>query len=317
MVQVAFDGLADVVAGCAGVGSGSRAGVRGRVGWVSVRWPGAVVGRRFRNPRRTRAGVSRPGGAGRSQGRRRSAASGRARRSWVCAAMISQVQRSAASGVRIFGAVQPRVCLNSRKVCSRSKRRRNACQQRSTSAGGGAGDRGPQPDRLRVAVAGQVVDLQPDQGALDDRQLAVVVDPAAAAGQPGVDPVPARRDRGAVAGGVGGGGRCHDLTLSSAAGRGRRRQRRTTPGRVVRSATGWPGRGGDLGGSRWGPSMLAVSADLIWTVNDFRKFPGSLVAAQDPFRYAERRHTGCPQAVSSRWRSTCSSADRLDWGVEI
>ena len=35
----------------------------------------------FLNPRRTRAGVSRPGGAGRSQGRRRSSASGRARRS--------------------------------------------------------------------------------------------------------------------------------------------------------------------------------------------------------------------------------------------
>ncbi len=40
---------------------------RGRAWWL------------FRNPRRTRAGVSRPGGAGRSQGRRRSAASGRAR----------------------------------------------------------------------------------------------------------------------------------------------------------------------------------------------------------------------------------------------
>ena len=76
-----------------------------------------LLARRFRNPRRTRAGVSRPGGAGFSQGRRRSSARGRARRSWVCAAMISQVQRSAAWGVRIFRAVQPRVCLSSRKVC--------------------------------------------------------------------------------------------------------------------------------------------------------------------------------------------------------
>ena len=122
------------------------------------------------------------------------------------AAMISQVQRSAAAGVRIFGAVQPRVCLNSRKVCSRSKRRRNACHQRSTSVGGGAGGRGPQPHRFRVAVAGQVLDLQPDQGALDDRQLAVVVEPAAAVGQPGMDPIPAGGDRGAVAGGLGAGG---------------------------------------------------------------------------------------------------------------
>ena len=93
---------------------------RGMVAWM------------FRNPRRTRAGVSRPGGAGRSQGRRRSSASGRARRSWAWQAMISQVHRSAASGLRILGAVQPRTCLNSRKVCSRSKRRKNACHSRST-----------------------------------------------------------------------------------------------------------------------------------------------------------------------------------------
>ena len=36
---------------------------------------------------------------------------------------------------RIFGAVQPRTCLNRRKVCSRSKRRKNACHSRSTSCG--------------------------------------------------------------------------------------------------------------------------------------------------------------------------------------
>jgi len=52
-------------------------------------------------------------------------------------ATIIQVQRSAAWGVRIFGAVQPNVCLNSRKVCSMSKRRRNICQSRSTSIGAG------------------------------------------------------------------------------------------------------------------------------------------------------------------------------------
>ena len=75
-----------------------------------------VVGRMFRNPRRTRAGVSRPGPAGRSQGRRRSATRGRASRSWVCAAMSSQVQRWPAAGVQSFGAVHPRVCLNSRRV---------------------------------------------------------------------------------------------------------------------------------------------------------------------------------------------------------
>jgi hypothetical protein len=100
-------------------------GVRGRVGWVSVR--GRAVGRSG-GCFETRDGLGRvslPGWAGRSQGPRRSATKGRARRSWACAAMISQFQRSPAWGVRIFGVVQPRACLNSRMVCSRSKRRRN------------------------------------------------------------------------------------------------------------------------------------------------------------------------------------------------
>jgi hypothetical protein len=34
-----------------------------------------------------------------------------------------------------LGAVQPRTCLNRRKVCSRSKRRKNACQSWSISRG--------------------------------------------------------------------------------------------------------------------------------------------------------------------------------------
>lgn len=38
------------------------------------------------------------------------------------AAMISQVRRSAAAGVRNFGRVQPSVCLIIRKVCSRLNR---------------------------------------------------------------------------------------------------------------------------------------------------------------------------------------------------
>ena len=141
-----------------------------------------------------------------------------------------------------FGAVQPRVCLSSRKVCSRSKRRRNACHQRSTRSGG-AGDRGPQPHRFRVTVAGQMVDLQPDQGALDDRQLAVVVEPAAAVGQPGVDPVPAGRDRGAVAGGLGAGGVLRF-------GPGGRACPGRTPGRAGAGGPVVPGRRGGLGRRR-------------------------------------------------------------------
>lgn len=69
----------------------------------------AALGRRCRKSRRTRAGLSLCGSLDRSQGRRRLAAGGRANRSWAQTARISQVYRSAVSGVRIFGQVQPRV----------------------------------------------------------------------------------------------------------------------------------------------------------------------------------------------------------------
>ena len=49
---------------------------------------------------------------------------------------------------------------------------------------------GPQPQRFRGAVAGQVLDLQPDQGAFDDRQLAGVLAPGAAVFQPRVAAMP-------------------------------------------------------------------------------------------------------------------------------
>ena len=78
------------VAGAEGASGAGSAGFGCRVG-------SRVVERMFRNPRRTLAGVSRPGAAGRSHGRRRSATRGRASRSWVCAAMTSQVQRSPAT----------------------------------------------------------------------------------------------------------------------------------------------------------------------------------------------------------------------------
>jgi hypothetical protein len=101
--HVAFDGLADVVARCGlpvvGAESASGPGRLGSALGTGGRWSGGGS----EKPRRTRAGVRRAGRAGFSQGRRRSSASGRARRSWVWAAMTRQVQRSAASGVRIFG----------------------------------------------------------------------------------------------------------------------------------------------------------------------------------------------------------------------
>src|SRR5260221_11694568 len=56
-------------------------------------------------------------------------------------------------------------------------------------SGCGSG-RGPRPLWFRVTVARQVVYLQPDEGAVDDRQFRVVVFPAGAAGQPLVQPAP-------------------------------------------------------------------------------------------------------------------------------
>ncbi len=88
----------------------------------------------FLNPRRIRAGVSRAGSVGCSQGRRRLAAASRVSLSWVWAAMTIHVHRSADSGVRSLGRVQPSVCFSKRKVCSKSKRRRNRCQRRCDSA---------------------------------------------------------------------------------------------------------------------------------------------------------------------------------------
>src|SRR5262249_46077193 len=72
--------------------------------------------------------------------------------------------------------------------------------------GGGLGAGGPQPQRFWAAVTRQVVDGQPDEGALDDRQRAVVALPAAAAGQLLVQPAPGHRPCSAVPGGLGAGG---------------------------------------------------------------------------------------------------------------
>src|SRR5450756_277862 len=67
---------------------------------------------------------------------------------------------------------------------------------------GGAGAGGPQPYRFRVTLAGQVIHGQPDEGALDDGQLAIVVLPGGAAGQLLVHRSPGHRVRGTVPGRV-------------------------------------------------------------------------------------------------------------------
>lgn len=119
---------------------------------------GMCAVRTLRNPRRTRARVRRRGSA------------------W-----------------RTFGAVQPRVCLRSLKVCSRSNLRRKDCHQ------------GAPPPALRRwlsttarpasgPVVRQALDLQPHQRAVQDGQFLLgVVQPWATVGESGVHPVPGHR----------------------------------------------------------------------------------------------------------------------------
>ena len=87
-------------------------------------------------------------------------------------------------------------------MCSISKRRRNACQARSTSSAAVPAREDHSHSGSGAAVAGQVIDGEPDEGALDDGQLAVVVFPAGAGGQLLVQPAPGRGPGGAVPGGL-------------------------------------------------------------------------------------------------------------------
>jgi hypothetical protein len=56
------------------------------------------------------------------------------------------------------------------------------------------GRRGPEPDRLRASLAGQVLDLEADDRAFDQRELPVIVEPTGAVGHSWVQPVPRARD---------------------------------------------------------------------------------------------------------------------------
>lgn len=57
-------------------------------------------------------------------------------------------------GLRIFRAVQPNVCLNSRNVCSMSTRLRNICHNRSTSSAPTSGSE-QQPHRFGYRSPGR------------------------------------------------------------------------------------------------------------------------------------------------------------------
>ena len=161
-------------------------------GWVVLAWM-------FGNPRRTRAGVRRPGAAGRSQRRRRSSANLRARRSWVWEAMASQGPAVGGLGGAELRAGPAQGLLEQSEGVLKIERTEKRLPPAVDVGGGGAGARRPQPPRLGVTVAGRVVDLQADQRALDDGQLAVVVQPAGPVGEPGMQPVPAAGHRGAAA----------------------------------------------------------------------------------------------------------------------
>lgn len=87
--------------------------------------------------RRTRPGVRRSAGSGRSQGNRWSATNGRASHNSQNATTTSHVHRSAVSGARGRPVVQPRSCLAKRKPCSTANRRRYHRHNCYRSAGSG------------------------------------------------------------------------------------------------------------------------------------------------------------------------------------
>ena len=68
---------------------------------------------------------------------------------------------------------------------------------------GGSGFRGPQPNRRRLPLLGEALDFKADQGALDDGDFTVVLQPGRAVGQPRVAPVPRLGFGLALVGGVG------------------------------------------------------------------------------------------------------------------
>ena len=114
----------------------------------------------------------------------------------VTAHMTSQVHRSAAAGSRSSGGSSPRCWLDEPECVLDIE----AAQERLPGPVhfffGGRRAEDHSAYRVRVALAGQVIHGQPDEGALDDRQCAVVAFPAAAVFQPlgaaGARPSPSR-----------------------------------------------------------------------------------------------------------------------------
>lgn len=261
---------------------------------------------RFRNPRRTRAGVSLFGSAGFSQGWRRSGD-----------------ERAGKAELGVGGDHQPGPAVGRRRVAqagpgpaeglleqTEGVLQVEAAEERLPAAvdvgRAGTGTRPPQPDRPVHPAAGQLLDGEPDHRAFEERQLAVAFQPCRPAGQPGVKPAPGPGRSGAVAAGCRGGDR-----LFGAPGGGVAEHElaavlgRPAPGRI---------RGGELraAGRRAAhhPVRTEPAEDLHRQVAEQVRDPRGVVAGRPsppappdrPPSTAPRRSTGSlRRGVGQRW----------------
>jgi hypothetical protein len=90
--------------------------------------------------------------------------------------MVSQVQGPALCGSRTLGTVQPRVCVKQPEGVLHAEALQKRLPAQLDLSAGHAGARGPQPDRLGVAVSRQVINLDSNQRAVDHKRFAAVVE---------------------------------------------------------------------------------------------------------------------------------------------
>jgi hypothetical protein len=92
---------------------------------------------------------------------------------------MSQVHRSAASGLRILGGGPAEGLLEQPEGVFQVESAQERLPEPVNFSGVRADALPPQPHRLGFAAAGQMVNPQADDGALDQGQLGQVLDPAA------------------------------------------------------------------------------------------------------------------------------------------
>jgi hypothetical protein len=151
----------------------------------------------------------------------------------------------------------------------------------------GTGGRGPQPHRVRVAVAGPVVDLQPDQCSFHDGPFTFMVEPGRAVGEPRVQPVP--RGSGAITGGL---GACGNLGLGPG-GRVGEGELAAVLGRTAHGVRG----GGGAGSRRTRSERIRPNT---WTGRSARTNANRVMSYDRPASYA----TGPPRSGRSSTRHT-------------